>query len=164
MMNRILIFKLFILLFVVSCATTPEAINERNKKFAKKYTPEITIVDRNIKEITLKEITVELVLDVNNKLSIEIPVDRFTIELIDRESKNVFATITEKNNFKIPAKKRITKKAIFKAKYSDLFKTAFNSIKNKDFKCISKTTITYTILGIHNTFSYTELVDFREQK
>ncbi len=158
--KNILLF--FISIFLFSCATTPEQENERNRAFAKKYTPEYKTIDRKVREVSVNSVVLELTLDVNNKRSFPIPVDTWTLELIDRHSNKVFAVIKDEGGFIIPAKSNVKKKAVLKAKYSDVFQTAFNYLKNKDIMCISRYTITYTILGIKNTFSYSELIKFTD--
>ena len=153
---------LFISIFIFSCALTPEQQNAKNRAFAKKYTPDYKTIDRKIKEISINGVVLELTLAVHNKRAIPIPVDTWTLELIDRHSNKVFAVIKDEGGFIIPAKSHVQKKAILKAKYSDVFKTAFNSLKNKDIMCISRYTITYTVLGIKTTFSYHELAKFTD--
>lgn len=160
-MKKIIFLTVFISAFVLSCETIQNSAKEFSRSFIEENKPDITVKNAKLKSVTLNDITLEFVLDIKNNLSVEIPIEKIEIELINTSGK-VFSTANSVESLKIPAKASRTKTINFNAKYFEVFSTALSSIQNKNLKCVSKTYLTFTIAGMNFRFPYTKEIVFIE--
>ena len=158
-MNKVII--LLISVFILSCETLQNSAKELSRSFIEENKPDITIKNAKLKSITLKDITLECVLDIKNNLSVELPIEKIEIELINTSDK-VFSTAYSVESLKIPANESRSKTINFNAKYLDVFSTALYSVKNKNLKCVSKTYLTFTIANMNFRFPYSKEIVFIE--
>ena len=105
--------------------------------------------------------TLTTLLEVKNNLPFEVPIEKIQIDLINT-SRKTFATASSVETLKIPANQAREVNIDFNAKYLDVFTTAFGAIKDKSFKCTSKTTLTFTVYGMNFSFPYEKEITFVE--
>ena len=160
-MKKIIFLSLFLPAFILSCKSMQNYAQELSRSLIEENSPEITVRSAKIKNITLNDITLECVLDVKNNLSVELPIEKIEIELINTDGK-IFSTINSVESLKIPANATRTKTAILNAKYLEVFSTALTYIQNKNIKCVLKAYITFTMAGMKFRFPYTKEIVFME--
>lgn len=159
-MRKTIVLLIFSLVFILSCETIQSSAKEFSRSFIEENKPDITVKSAKFKRATLSDITLECVLDIKNNLSVEIPIEKIEIELINT-SGQIFSTANSVESLKIPAKESRTKTVNFNAKYFEVFSTALSSIQ-KNLKCVSKTYITFSIAGMKFRFPYTKEIVFVE--
>ena len=91
-MKKIIFLSLFLPAFILSCKSMRNYVQELSRSLIEENRPEITVRSAKIKNITLNDITLECVLDVKNNLSVELPIEKIEIELINTDGK-IFSTI-----------------------------------------------------------------------
>ena len=160
-MRKTIVLLIFSLVFILSCETIQSSAKEFSRSFIEENKPDITVKNAKFKRATLSDITLECVLDIKNNLSVEIPIEKIEIELINT-SGQIFSTANSVESLKIPAKESRTKTVNFNAKYFEVFSTALSSIQNKNLKCVLKTYITFSIAGMKFRFPYTKEIVFVE--
>lgn len=155
------IIFLLVSIFILSCETLQNSAKEISRSFIEENKPDITIKSAKLKSVTIRDITLECVLDIKNNLPMELPIEKIEIELINTEGK-IFSTANSVESLKIPSEESRSKTINFNAKYIDVFSTAFSSLKNKNLKCVSKTYLTFTIANMNFRFPYTKDITFIE--
>lgn len=158
-MKKIIILLMSI--FILSCETLQNSARELSRSFIEENKPDITVKSAKLKSITLNDITLECVLDIKNNLSVELPIEKIEIELINTSSK-VFSKAYSVESLKIPANETMAKTIIFNAKYFEVYSTALTSLKNRNLKCVAKTYITFTMARMKFRFPYTKEIVFIE--
>ncbi|MEI0565587.1 LEA type 2 family protein [Brachyspira pulli] len=163
MLKKIAILSslLITILFITSCETLQSSAVEITRGYIEEHKPDIKIKKANISEITLKDMTLTTLLEVKNNLPFEVPIEKIQIDLINTSGKT-FATASSVETLKIPANQAREVNIDFNAKYLDVFTTAFGAIKDKSFKCTSKTTLTFTVYGMNFSFPYEKEITFVE--
>ena len=141
----VLISLLFLLFLLSSCETLQNTAKEITREYIEENKPEIKVKKASIANITFKDITLDVLLNIKNNFPFELPLERIDIELINTPSKQSKDVNME-----------------FNAKYIDVFTTAFGSIKNKNFKCSAKITLTFTIQNMKFQIPYTKELTFIE--
>lgn len=154
-------FILSMMFILSSCETLQSSATEITRSYIEKNKPDVKIKKASISEITLKDMTLTTLLEVKNNLPFEMPVDKIQIELINTSDKT-FAAATSVETLKIPSKESREINMNFNAKYLDVFTTAFDSIKNKSFKCTARTTVTFTVYGMSFNFPYDKEITFAQ--
>lgn len=157
----ILISMLAVLLFVSSCETLQSSAREITRSYIEQHKPDIKIKKASISSITFQDITLTTLVEIKNNLDFEVPIERLRIDLINTSGKT-FATASSVETLKIPSNQARDINLNFKAKYADVFTTAFDAIKTKSFKCNAKITITFTVYGMKFEFPYTKELIFKE--
>lgn len=157
----ILISMLAVLLFVSSCETLQSSAREITRSYIEQHKPDIRVKKASISSITFQDITLTTLVEIKNNLDFEVPIERLKIDLINTSGKT-FATASSVETLKIPANQARDINLNFKAKYVDVFTTAFDAIKTKSFKCDAKMTITFTVYGMKFEFPYTKELIFKE--
>ncbi|WP_300366732.1 LEA type 2 family protein [Brachyspira sp.] len=150
-----------IMIVVTSCETLQSSAIKITRNYIEQHKPDIKIKKASISNITFKDITLTTLLEVKNNLDFEIPVDKLKIDLINTSGKT-FTTAESVETLKIPANQARDINVNFKAKYVDIFTTAFDAIKTKSFKCKAKITLTFTVYGMRFEFPYTKELTFKE--
>ena len=84
-MKKIIILLMSI--FILSCETLQNSAREFSRSFIEENKPDITVKSAKLKSITLNDITLECVLDIKNNLSVELPIEKIEIELINTSGK-----------------------------------------------------------------------------
>ena len=158
-MKKIIILLMSI--FILSCGTLQNSAREFSRSFIEENKPDITVKSAKLKSITLNDITLECVLDIKNNLSVELPIEKIEIELINTSGK-VFSKAYSVESLKIPANETRAKTIIFNAKYFEVYSTALTSLKNRNLKCVAKTYITFTMARMKFRFPYTKEIVFIE--
>ena len=154
-MKKIIFLTLFISAFVLSCKSVQNYTQEFSRSFIEENKPDITVKSAKLKSITLNDITLECVLDIKNNLSVELPIEKIEIELINISDK-VFSKAYSVESLKIPANETRAKTIIFNAKYFEVYSAALTSLKNRNLKCVAKTYITFTMARMKFRFPYTK--------
>lgn len=157
----VLISLLFLLFLLSSCETLQNTAKEITREYIEKNKPEIKVKKASIANITFKDITLDVLLNIKNNFPFELPLERIDVELINTDNK-VFATANTVQTLKIASKQSEDVNMEFNAKYIDVFTTAFGSIKNKNFKCSAKITLTFTIQNMKFQIPYTKELTFIE--
>lgn len=156
-----LISILIIMITAVSCETLKSSAREITRSYIEQHKPDIRVKKASISSITLKDITLTTLVEIKNNLDFEIPIDKLKIELINTSGRT-FTIAESVETLKIPANQARNINLNFTAKYSDVFTTAFESIKTKTFKCSAKMTITFTIYAMKFEFPYIKELTFKE--
>ena len=151
-----------LIVFITSCETLQSSAKEITRSYIEENKPDIKVKSTSISEITLKDMTLNVALDVKNNLSFEIPVDKLKVDLVNTSGK-VFATGNSVETLKIPSKQTREVNLKFKTSYLDVFSTAFNAIQNKSFKCTANMTLTFTVYGMSFEFPYSKELSFTEK-
>ena len=165
MSKKILISLLTIIglsILIVSCETLQSSAREITRSYIEENKPDIKVKSASISEVTLKDITLNVALEVKNNLSFEVPVDKLQVDLVNTSGK-VFASGNTVGTLKIPSKQSKDVSLKFKANYADVFTTAFDALKNKSFKCKANMNITFTVYGMSFKFPYTKELNFTEK-
>lgn len=152
----VLISLLFLLFLLSSCETLQNTAKEITREYIEKNKPEI-----KVKKASIANITLDVLLNIKNNFPFELPLERIDIELINTDNK-VFTTASTVQTLKIHSKQSKDVNMEFNAKYIDVFTTAFGSIKNKNFKCSAKITLTFTIQNMKFQIPYTKELTFIE--
>lgn len=150
-----------ILLFASSCETLKESAKEITRSYIEEHKPDIKVKSAKISSITLQDITLTTLFEIKNNLDFEVPIEKVQIDLINTSGKT-FATASSVETLKIPANQARDINLDFKAKYVDVFTTAFDAIKTKTFKCDAKITLTFTVYGMKFAIPYTKELTFKE--
>lgn len=156
-----LISILSVLFVLTSCETLKSSAREITRNYIEEHKPDIKVKSAKISNITLQDITLTTLFEIKNNLDFEIPMEKVQIDLINTSGKT-FATAASVETLKIPANQARDINLNFKTKYLDIFKTAFDAIKSKSFKCNAKVTLTFTVYGMKFEFPYTKELTFKE--
>ena len=130
-MKKISIALIFLLFLLSSCETLQNTAKEITREYIEENKPEIKVKKASIANITFKDITLDVLLNIKNNFPFELPLERIDIELINTDNK-VFTTASTVQTLQIPSKQSKDVNMEFNAKYIDVFTTAFGSIKNKN--------------------------------
>ena len=156
------IISILSMLFVLSsCETLQSSAREITRAYIEEHKPDVRAKSAKISSVTLQDITLTTLFEIKNNLDFEVPIDKVQIDLVNTSGKT-FATATSVETLKIPANQARDINLDFKAKYLDVFTTAFDAIKSKSFKCDAKITLTFTVYGMKFEFPYTKELRFKE--
>ncbi|WP_157151910.1 hypothetical protein [Brachyspira sp. SAP_772] len=158
---KIISIILLSLLLLTSCETLQNKAKEITREYIEENKPEIKVKKASIANVTFKDITLDVLLNIKNNFPFELPLDRIDIELINTDNK-VFTKANTVQTLKIPSKQSEDVNMEFNAKYIDVFTTAFGSIKNQNFKCTAQITLTFTIQNMKFQIPYTKELTFIE--
>lgn len=150
-----------LVIFITSCETLQSSAGEITRSYIEKNKPDIKVKSASISEITFKDITLNVALEIKNNLPFEIPVDKFEVDLVNTSGK-AFAKGSTSGTLKIPSNQTKDVNLKFKANYADVFTTAFDALKNKSFKCKANMNLTFTVYGMSFKFPYTKDLNFTE--
>lgn len=150
-----------LMITIISCETLQSSAREITRSYIEQHKPDIKFKKASISSVTLQDITLTTLMEIKNNLDFEIPIEKLQIDLINTSGKT-FATATSSETLKIPANQAKDVNLNFKAKYLDVFTTAFDAIKTKSFKCSAKVTLTFTVYGMKFEFPYTKELTFTE--
>ena len=159
--KKISIVLISLLFILSSCETLQNTAKEITREYIEENKPEIKVKEASIASITFKDITLDVLLNIKNNFPFELPLERIDVELINSDNK-VFTTASTVETLKIPSKQSKDVNMEFNAKYIDVFTTAFGSIKNKNFNCNAKITLTFTIQNMKFQIPYTKKLIFVE--
>ena len=131
------------------------------REYIEKYKPDIKIKSAYIDNISLKDITLNILVEIKNNLPFEVPIEKIQINLINNSGKVFANTSTYETNeiIKIPSNSYKDVNMQFNAKYSDLFETAIESIQSKSLKYNADIVLTVSVYRKSFEFNYNTEID-----
>ncbi|WP_295158861.1 hypothetical protein [uncultured Brachyspira sp.] len=149
---KIIKISIFLMIFLISCTK----VKTYTREYIEKYKPDIKVKSGSLDNISLKDITLNILIEIKNNLPFELPIEKIEINLINNSGK-IFANSSSYENegiIKIPSNsfKDINMKC--NAKYSDIFETAAEALKLESLKCIGDITLTFSVHKMRFKFNY----------
>lgn len=158
----LIIFSIISLIITVtSCETLQSNAREITRSYIEENKPDIKVKSASIAEITIKDITLDVGLEIKNNLPFEVPIDKLEVNLVNNSGKT-FAKGQTVGTLKIPSKQSKDVSLQFKANYLDVFTTTLDSIKTKSFKCKADMYLTFSVYGMSFKFPYSKELNFTE--
>lgn len=149
---KIIKISIFLMILLISCSR----VKTYTREYIEKYKPDITIKSGSIDNISLKDITLNVLIEIKNNLPFELPIEKIEINLINNYGK-VFANSNSEENgeiIKIPSNSYKDINIKFNAKYADIFETAIDAIKSESLKCNGDITLTFSVSKMKFKFNY----------
>ncbi len=161
MSKKLLLCILISFLSIISCNRMKLPEEGITREYIEKYKPDIKIKSAYIDNISLKDITLNILVEIKNNLPFEVPIEKIQINLINNSGKVFANTSTYETNeiIKIPSNSYKDVNMQFNAKYSDLFETAIESIQSKSLKYNADIVLTVSVYRKSFEFNYNTEID-----